>query len=74
MFTTHYMDEAEKVANRVAIIDHGNLVALGTPQELKTEAQTQSLEEAFLHFTGYDIRDEQANNLDDMRMRHNHKR
>lgn len=74
MFTTHYMDEVEKVANRAAIIDHGNLVALGTPQELKTEAQTQSLEEAFLHFTGYDIRDEQGDDLGRMRIRHNHRK
>jgi ABC-2 type transport system ATP-binding protein len=33
--TTHYMDEAERVAHRIAIIDHGRLVAQGSPQELK---------------------------------------
>jgi ABC-2 type transport system ATP-binding protein len=33
--TTHYMDEAEKLCNRVAIIDHGKIIALGTPEELK---------------------------------------
>ncbi len=33
--TTHYLDEAEILCNRVAIVDHGKVVALGTPQELK---------------------------------------
>ncbi len=35
--TTHYLDEAEVLCDRVAIVDHGKLVALGTPQELKAE-------------------------------------
>jgi ABC-2 type transport system ATP-binding protein len=34
--TTHYLDEAEVLCDRVAIVDHGKLVALGTPQELKS--------------------------------------
>ena len=32
--TTHYMDEAERLCNRVAVIDHGKAIALGTPAEL----------------------------------------
>ncbi|MHB8088576.1 MAG: ABC transporter ATP-binding protein [Anaerolineaceae bacterium] len=36
ILTTHNMDEADRVADRVAIIDHGQLLALGTPDELKT--------------------------------------
>ncbi|MFH1484770.1 MAG: ATP-binding cassette domain-containing protein [Chloroflexota bacterium] len=36
-FTTHYMDEAEKLAHRIAIIDYGKIVALGTPDELKRQ-------------------------------------
>ena len=35
--TTHYMDEAERVAHRIAVIDHGRIVAQGTPQELKQQ-------------------------------------
>jgi ABC-2 type transport system ATP-binding protein len=35
LITTHYMDEADKLCDRLAIVDHGNLVALGTPLELK---------------------------------------
>ncbi len=34
LLTTHYMDEAERLADRVAIVDHGKVIALGTPQEL----------------------------------------
>lgn len=34
IYTTHYMEEAERLCDRVAIVDHGRLVALGTPREL----------------------------------------
>ena len=34
LLTTHYMEEAERLCDRVAIVDHGQLIALGTPQEL----------------------------------------
>lgn len=65
--TTHYMDEAERVAQRVAIIDHGKIVALGTPAELKTQTESSSLEEAFLALTGSTIRDEKADSAAQMR-------
>jgi len=35
LLTTHYMEEADRLCDRIAIVDHGNLVALGTPAELK---------------------------------------
>jgi ABC-2 type transport system ATP-binding protein len=35
LLTTHYMEEADKLCDRIAIVDHGTLVALGTPQQLK---------------------------------------
>jgi len=50
--TTHYMDEADRVASRIAIINHGRIVALGTPRELKERARVASLEDAFLALTG----------------------
>jgi len=50
--TTHYMEEADKVSNRIAIIDHGKIVARGTADELKKQTNKNSLEEAFLAFTG----------------------
>ena len=37
LFTTHYMDEADKLTDRIAIIDHGKIITSGTPQELKDE-------------------------------------
>src|SRR5262245_32247227 len=65
--TTHYMDEAERVAQRLAIIDHGKIVAQGTAQELRQQTNTDSLEAAFLALTGTTIRDETANATDQMR-------
>jgi ABC-2 type transport system ATP-binding protein len=65
--TTHYMDEAERVAQRIAIIDHGKIVAQGSPQELKTNTNTDSLEGAFLALTGSTVRDEAASSTDRLR-------
>jgi ABC-2 type transport system ATP-binding protein len=65
--TTHYMDEAERVAERLAVIDHGKIVAQGSPQELKEQTGTASLEEAFLALTGSSIRDEKAGSADQLR-------
>ena len=65
--TTHYMDEAERVAQRIAIIDHGKIVAMGTPQDLKQQTGKDSLEEAFLALTGSAIRDEAATSADQLR-------
>jgi ABC-2 type transport system ATP-binding protein len=65
--TTHYMEEAERVAHRIAIIDHGRIVAQGTSEELKKQTSTETLEQAFLALTGSTIREEEANSLDTMR-------
>jgi ABC-2 type transport system ATP-binding protein len=65
--TTHYMDEADRVAHRVAVIDHGRIVAQGTAAELKAQTGADSLEAAFLALTGTTIRDEAANSTDQMR-------
>ncbi len=65
--TTHYMDEADRVAHRIGVIDHGKLVAQGTPQAIKAQTETESLEDAFLKLTGSTIRDESANSADQMR-------
>ena len=67
MLTTHYMDEADRVAHRVGVIDHGKLVAVGTPAEIKAQTNTETLEEAFLSLTGSTIRDESAGSADQMR-------
>jgi ABC-2 type transport system ATP-binding protein len=65
--TTHYMEEAERVAHRIAIIDHGKIIAQGSPNELKVQTDTESLEQAFLALTGSTIREEEASGLDKMR-------
>ncbi len=65
--TTHYMEEAERVAHRIAIIDHGKIVSVGTAQELKERTGADSLEAAFLSLTGSTIRDERADSADQMR-------
>jgi ABC-2 type transport system ATP-binding protein len=67
-FTTHYMEEAERIANFIVIIDHGKIVANGTAKELKKKAKSRSLEEAFIRLTGKDIREEQSSPIDNLRM------
>ncbi len=59
-FTTHIMEEAERAAHTVAIIDHGKIIARGSPKDLAEQTGTTSLEEAFLALTGKDIRDEES--------------
>jgi len=67
-FTTHYMEEAEKIAQKIAVIDHGKIITQGTAEELKNATKTNSLEEAFLALTGKKIRDEEVNGTDHLRM------
>ncbi len=66
--TTHYMDEADRVAHRIAIIDHGKIIAQGSSAELKASTNTDSLEGAFLALTGESLRDESATSADAMRV------
>jgi ABC-2 type transport system ATP-binding protein len=65
--TTHYMEEAERVAQRIAIIDHGSIVAQGSAAELKAQTGADTLEQAFLALTGASIRDEESTAEDRMR-------
>lgn len=67
-FTTHYMEEADRIADRIAIIDHGKIITIGTSKELKDQTSTASLEDAFLKLTGKTIREEAASSKDTMRM------
>jgi len=66
-FTTHYMEEAEKVAHNIAVIDHGKIIAKGSSTELKIQTNANSLEEAFIALTGRDIRHEEATSIDRLR-------
>lgn len=66
-FTTHYMEEADKVAKRIAVIDHGKIVAEGSGTDLKEKTGTETFEAAFLALTGSAIRMETGNALDKLR-------
>jgi ABC-2 type transport system ATP-binding protein len=66
-FTTHYLEEAEAIADRIAIIDHGKIVATGNAQELKALTNTSTLEEAYLAVTGKTVRDEEVEHADNMK-------
>jgi ABC-2 type transport system ATP-binding protein len=57
-FTTHYLDEAEEAAGRIAIIDHGKIIATGTAKQLAKKTGTKTLEQAYLELTGKMVRDE----------------
>ncbi|MFN4284397.1 MAG: ABC transporter ATP-binding protein [Lacibacter sp.] len=69
IITTHYMDEAEYLCDRVAIIDRGNIIALDTPARLidqllasgferRREVKQANLEDVFISLTGHALRDE----------------
>ncbi|OFV90826.1 MAG: hypothetical protein A3G76_06370 [Acidobacteria bacterium RIFCSPLOWO2_12_FULL_65_11] len=70
LLTTHYMEEAERLCDRVAIMDHGRVIARGSPRELiedldrqgkpltELRARTATLEDVFVSLTGHHLRDE----------------
>jgi len=70
VLTTHYMEEAERLCDRVAIVDHGRVIALGTPQDLidavdvshlpppEPRKTSATLEDVFVSLTGRTLRDE----------------
>ena len=68
IITTHYMDEAEYLCNRVAIIDSGKIVALNSPDQLiddlvatgferPKEVKRANLEDVFINLTGHSLRE-----------------
>jgi ABC-2 type transport system ATP-binding protein len=65
LLTTHYMDEAEALCDRVAVVDHGRVIALGSPRELiaslgapKVVVHEGTLEDVFMSLTGRHLRDD----------------
>jgi ABC-2 type transport system ATP-binding protein len=58
ILTTHYMEEAQELCDRVAIIDEGKLIALGPPRDLMKTHQAKNLEEVFLKLTGKKLRED----------------
>jgi len=60
LYTTHYMEEADRLCDRVAIMDGGRIIALDTPYELRSrigEPDRVTLEDVFLKLTGRSLRD-----------------
>ena len=57
ILTTHYMEEAQELCDRVAIIDEGILIELGSPEELMKKHDAKNLEEVFLKLTGKKLRE-----------------
>lgn len=58
ILTTHYMEEAESLCDRVGIIDHGKLIALDSPKTLISKNEVRNLEDVFIKLTGRRIREE----------------
>ncbi|MDQ1279234.1 MAG: transporter ATP-binding protein [Thermoproteota archaeon] len=58
ILTTHYMEEAEELCDRIGIIDHGKLIALGSPKVLISNNLVKNLEDVFIKLTGRKIREE----------------
>jgi ABC-2 type transport system ATP-binding protein len=58
IYTSHYMEEAENLCTRVAIIDRGIIISIGNPKQLVSEhPEYKNLENLFLHLTGKELRD-----------------
>ena len=60
LYTTHYMEEADRLCDRVAIMDGGQIIAMDTPRELKSQIGSPdkvTLEDVFLKLTGRSLRD-----------------
>jgi ABC-2 type transport system ATP-binding protein len=66
-FTTHYMEEAERTAQKVAVIDHGKIIASDTPANIVKASGTANLEDAFIKLTGRAIREQEAGGIDQLR-------
>jgi ABC-2 type transport system ATP-binding protein len=53
VLTTHYMEEAERLCTQIAILNHGRLVALGAPADLREQQGSEAtLDDVFAHYTG----------------------
>ena len=67
LLTTHYMDEAERLCDRVAIIDHGKVIALGTPRELIASLGAEHVVEFVLASNGAGLGEDVLGSLDGIR-------
>ena len=63
VLTTHIMEEADELSDRISIIDHGKIIATDTPQELKNKYKSDDLLEVFLSLTGRELRDSASDRI-----------
>ena len=61
------MEEAERTAQKVAVIDHGKIIASDTPANIVNACGTANLEDAFIKLTGRAIREQEAGGIDQLR-------
>jgi ABC-2 type transport system ATP-binding protein len=52
LLTTHYLEEADRLADTIAIVDMGRVVAEGTPSQLKERTESRTLDDVYLHYAG----------------------
>jgi sodium transport system ATP-binding protein len=52
IYSTHYMEEAENICDRVVLINKGKVIAIGTPEEIEKETKTKNIREAFFKLIG----------------------
>lgn len=52
LYSTHYMEEAENICNRVIMINKGKIIKTGTPEEIKKDTNTTNLRDAFFTLIG----------------------
>lgn len=67
-FTTHYLEEAQEYADKIAIMDRGKIIKVGTVHEILAATGTKTLEQGFLALTGSEIREEEASGADKLRL------
>jgi len=63
LLTTHYLEEAE-ICDRIAILDHGAVIACDTPARLKEIHGQKTLDDLFIHLTGRDLQDSETGELE----------
>ena len=65
LLTTQYLEEADQLAERIGVVDHGRMIATGTPAELKASTGSDTLDDVFLALTGHEIKPAADNDLEE---------
>jgi len=65
LLTTQYLEEADQLAEQIGVVDHGRMIATGTPQELKASTGSDTLDDAFLALTGHEIEPAEDSDLEE---------